>query len=240
MAACSDGKFDCALDAHCRVKPHMGIVGNAVRGALGAVSLEHLSSPAKAGVQPGQEKSGLRPPPEHSQHERGRQEPGTARQDRPGLRMGLLLGHRAGVRAQGPQRRHGPLHLGQEGRARVDARLAPEGLSRLAGDGGGQLGQARHPRDRLPGRILLRRAQGQAQARQPRRGRSRDPARLRKARHPDRGAEGARRRRGRAQGRGRRGVRQRLRRHHLPRGAEEGRGHLPLASPRRSASIPSW
>src|SRR6478735_6200751 len=39
MAACSDGKFDCALDAHCRVKPHMGIVGHAVRGALGAVTL---------------------------------------------------------------------------------------------------------------------------------------------------------------------------------------------------------
>jgi FeS assembly SUF system regulator len=58
MAACSDGKFDCALDAHCRVKPHMGIVGHAVRGALGAVSLEHLSSsPAKAGVRPGQEKA---------------------------------------------------------------------------------------------------------------------------------------------------------------------------------------
>ena len=137
--------------------------------------------------------------------------------------MGLLLRHRAGVRAQGPQRGHRPLHLGQEGRARVDARLAAEGLSRLAGDGGGQLGQARHPRDRLPGRLLLRRAQGQAQARQPRRGRSRNPARLRKARHPDRGAEGARRGRRRAQGRGRRGVRQRQRRHHLPRGAEEGR-----------------
>jgi Rrf2 family protein len=56
MSACSGGKFDCALDAHCRVKPHMGIIGTAVRGALGAVSLEHLSSPAKAGVQPGQEK----------------------------------------------------------------------------------------------------------------------------------------------------------------------------------------
>jgi FeS assembly SUF system regulator len=57
MSACSDGKFDCALDAHCRVKPHMGIVGHAVRGALGAVSLQHLCSPAKAGVQPGQEKA---------------------------------------------------------------------------------------------------------------------------------------------------------------------------------------
>ena len=52
MSACSDGKFDCALDAHCRVKPHMGIVGHAVRGALDAVSLQALCSPAKAGVQP--------------------------------------------------------------------------------------------------------------------------------------------------------------------------------------------
>src|SRR3954452_24972212 len=35
MTVCSgiDGVSDCALDAHCRVKPHMGIVGNAVRGA---------------------------------------------------------------------------------------------------------------------------------------------------------------------------------------------------------------
>ena len=43
MSACSDGKFDCALDAHCRVKPHMGIVGHAVRGALGSVSLTELA-----------------------------------------------------------------------------------------------------------------------------------------------------------------------------------------------------
>ena len=46
----SDEPSDCALDAHCRVKPHMGIVGEAVRGALGAVSLAQLSAPAKAGV----------------------------------------------------------------------------------------------------------------------------------------------------------------------------------------------
>ena len=136
--------------------------------------------------------------------------------------------HRAGIRAQGPQRRHRPLHLRQEKRARVDARMAAQGLSRLARDGGSQLGQARHPRNRLSGRILLRRAQGQAEARKPRRGRSRNSSSLRKARHPDRGAEGARRGRGRAQGRGRRGVRQRQRRHHLPRGAEEGRSSLPL------------
>ena len=51
MTACSEGRTDCALDAHCRVKPHMGVVGTAVRGALGAVSLETLCSPAQAGVQ---------------------------------------------------------------------------------------------------------------------------------------------------------------------------------------------
>jgi Rrf2 family protein len=51
MTVCSEGRTDCALDAHCRVKPHMGIVGNAVRGALGAVSLTQLCSPAKAGAQ---------------------------------------------------------------------------------------------------------------------------------------------------------------------------------------------
>jgi Rrf2 family protein len=47
MTVCSEGRSDCALDAHCRVKPHMGVVGDAVRGALGAVSLEALCSPAK-------------------------------------------------------------------------------------------------------------------------------------------------------------------------------------------------
>src|SRR5690348_2157931 len=51
MTVCSghEGPSDCALDAHCRVKPHMGLVGNAVRGALGAVSLQSLSGPASAG-----------------------------------------------------------------------------------------------------------------------------------------------------------------------------------------------
>ena len=45
MTVCSgqDGASDCALDAHCRVKPHMGIVGAKVRGALGAVSLLELA-----------------------------------------------------------------------------------------------------------------------------------------------------------------------------------------------------
>src|SRR6476661_4649914 len=47
MTVCSghDGPSDCALDAHCRIKPHMGVVGIAVRGALGAVSLDSLALP---------------------------------------------------------------------------------------------------------------------------------------------------------------------------------------------------
>jgi Rrf2 family protein len=43
MCAGSDEASDCALDAHCRVKPHMGIVGAKVRGALHAVSLQELA-----------------------------------------------------------------------------------------------------------------------------------------------------------------------------------------------------
>jgi FeS assembly SUF system regulator len=47
----SEEASDCALDAHCKVKPHMTIVSDAVRGALDAVSLEQLCAPAKAGAQ---------------------------------------------------------------------------------------------------------------------------------------------------------------------------------------------
>jgi Rrf2 family protein len=43
MCAGSDEASDCALDAHCRVKPHMGIVGAKVRGALHAVTLQELA-----------------------------------------------------------------------------------------------------------------------------------------------------------------------------------------------------
>ena len=44
LTMCSDStNHDCILDAHCRVKPHMGVVGNAVRGALGAVTLTELA-----------------------------------------------------------------------------------------------------------------------------------------------------------------------------------------------------
>jgi FeS assembly SUF system regulator len=52
MTVCSDGSHDCALDAHCRVRPHMSAVGSAVRGALGAVCLTSLCGPASAGRLP--------------------------------------------------------------------------------------------------------------------------------------------------------------------------------------------
>ena len=45
LTMCADGvNHECLLDAHCKVKPHMGIVGDRVRGALGAVSLQELAS----------------------------------------------------------------------------------------------------------------------------------------------------------------------------------------------------
>ena len=50
MCSGSDGPSECALDANCRVKPHMGIVSSAVRGALGAVSLESLTHNAPSRV----------------------------------------------------------------------------------------------------------------------------------------------------------------------------------------------
>jgi Rrf2 family protein len=44
LTMCSDSNnHQCILDAHCRVKPHIGVVGNAVRGALGAVTLTELA-----------------------------------------------------------------------------------------------------------------------------------------------------------------------------------------------------
>jgi len=44
LTMCSDSNnHECILDAHCRVKPHIGVVGDAVRGALGAVRLTELA-----------------------------------------------------------------------------------------------------------------------------------------------------------------------------------------------------
>jgi len=45
MTQCSGSEeaSDCALDARCRVKPHMSSVSRAVRGALAQVTLEQLA-----------------------------------------------------------------------------------------------------------------------------------------------------------------------------------------------------
>ena len=44
LTMCSDSNnHQCILDAHCRVKSHIGVVGRAVRGALGAVRLTELA-----------------------------------------------------------------------------------------------------------------------------------------------------------------------------------------------------
>ncbi|HEX8555919.1 MAG TPA: SUF system Fe-S cluster assembly regulator [Sphingomonas sp.] len=53
LTTCVDeDRHDCALDGHCAVKPHWGIVNDAIRGALAGVTLSYLSSaPAKAGAQ---------------------------------------------------------------------------------------------------------------------------------------------------------------------------------------------
>lgn len=49
MVACADDdKNDCALDPHCRVKPHLVAVNGAFRGALQSVSLASLAGPSPA------------------------------------------------------------------------------------------------------------------------------------------------------------------------------------------------
>ena len=48
LTTCVDDHRDhCALDHHCLVKPHWGVVNQAVRDALDSVSLVHLSQPAQ-------------------------------------------------------------------------------------------------------------------------------------------------------------------------------------------------
>ncbi|WP_375382727.1 SUF system Fe-S cluster assembly regulator [uncultured Sphingomonas sp.] len=45
LTTCVDTQtHDCALDHHCSVKPHWGVVNEAVRGALAGVSLAQLST----------------------------------------------------------------------------------------------------------------------------------------------------------------------------------------------------
>ncbi|WP_066685250.1 SUF system Fe-S cluster assembly regulator [Sphingomonas sp. CCH18-H6] len=49
LTACVEhGRHDCAVEANCRVKPHWGMVNDAMRGALAGVSLASLSADARA------------------------------------------------------------------------------------------------------------------------------------------------------------------------------------------------
>jgi FeS assembly SUF system regulator len=49
MTTCvDDGRDNCALDHHCSVKPHWGVVNEAVRGALASVTLARLAAPQSA------------------------------------------------------------------------------------------------------------------------------------------------------------------------------------------------
>jgi len=52
LTTCVDERRDdCALDGHCLVRPHAGLVNEAVRGALAAVSLAQLTRPVGLQVQ---------------------------------------------------------------------------------------------------------------------------------------------------------------------------------------------
>ena len=79
--------------------------------------------------------------------------------------------HRAGDAAARPQRGRRPLHLGEEGRAGVAARVAAQGLPALADDEGADLGERPLPADRLPGdRLLLGAEAEEGRPEEPRRG----------------------------------------------------------------------
>jgi FeS assembly SUF system regulator len=44
LTMCADGvNHQCLLDSHCKVKPHMSIIGDAIRSSLSAVSLRELA-----------------------------------------------------------------------------------------------------------------------------------------------------------------------------------------------------
>ena len=74
-----------------------------------------------------------------------------------GAEVPARLRHRHRVRhgAARPGRGRHPADLAQEGRARVHARVAAEGLPPLADDAGAALGARAHRADRLPGDLLL-------------------------------------------------------------------------------------
>lgn len=51
MTACvENGRHDCGLEDACQVKPHWGVINDAIRGALDDVSLASLSDDGPAGL----------------------------------------------------------------------------------------------------------------------------------------------------------------------------------------------
>src|SRR6201992_859984 len=76
--------------------------------------------------------------------------------------------------AEGPVGGYGPFHLGQEARAGLDAGVAAGSLSALADHDGADLGARPLSQDRLPGSLLLLRAEAEEADRLARRDRSRD------------------------------------------------------------------
>src|SRR5262249_59386966 len=92
----------------------------------------------------------------------------------------------------GPQRAergNHPVHLAEEERAGLPARVAAEELPALAQDAGAELAERALPADRLPGHHLLLGAATQEVARQPRGARSGDLGHLPEARHSARRTE---------------------------------------------------
>jgi Rrf2 family protein len=69
MVTCADDdRNDCALDQHCRVKPHLVAVNGAFRGALQGVSLSQLASASPpARPEPVEGPSFLSPAPQERQ-----------------------------------------------------------------------------------------------------------------------------------------------------------------------------
>ena len=144
----------------------------------------------------------------------------TGRRDRREVQIRLRHRHRDGARAQGPLRRHGALSSRPRRASRTGCWNGASAPSALAGDARAQLGARALSEDRLPERLLLRRAQEHAAEAEPGRSRSQAAGDLQEARHPAARADGAGRRRGR------RGVRLRLGRDHLQGQAQRSRRDL--------------
>ena len=140
---------------------------------------------------------------------------------RPRLPARLRHRHRVRHRAAGPGRRRRAADLAQEERARVPHRVAPEGAAPLADDAEPHWAHVQHRADRLPGDLVLLRAEGEdRRPEEPGRGRPEAARDLREARRAAARARAARGRRGRC------GVRQRLGRHHVQGAAGGGGRHL--------------